>query len=162
MPHAKSRASIYCEKLNDAMAEFHINTIKRQAAFIAQLAHESGEFRYVKELASGTAYEGRKDLGNTHTGDGVKYKGRGLIQITGRSNYEQCGLALGVNLISTPQVLETPEYATRSAAWFWKTRGLNELADRGEFNKITRRINGGTNGAEDRLKYYERALKVII
>ena len=93
MPFAKARIPSFVAPLNAAMYEFHINSPLRQAAFIAQIAHESGELRYVKEIASGAAYEGRKDLGNTQPGDGMRYKGRGLIQITGRNNYAECGKA---------------------------------------------------------------------
>ncbi|MHB0965555.1 MAG: glycoside hydrolase family 19 protein [Bellilinea sp.] len=157
-PLARSeRLDPFVEPMNAAMAEFQIDTPKRQAAFIAQLAHESGSFRYVKELASGEAYEGRADLGNTEDGDGVRYKGRGLIQITGRANYLACGTALGVDLVAEPELLEQPEYACRSAAWFWHSRRLSELADASDFIKITRRINGGVNGLADRLAYWERA-----
>ena len=161
MPHAKSRVQDFLESLNAAMREFHINTPERQAAFLAQIAHESGELRYVKELASGAAYEGRVSLGNTQPGDGMKFKGRGLIQITGRANYAACGEALGLNLIDKPELLELPQHAAMSAAWFWSTRGLNTLADQVEFAKITRRINGGLNGQADRQGLYDKALKVL-
>lgn len=129
--------------------------------FLAQLLHESGEFRYVKELASGQAYEGRKDLGNNHPGDGVKYKGRGLIQITGRANYEKCGKALGLELIDHPELLEQPAHAVSSAVWFWHSKGLSELATRGDYMGITKRINGGTNGWADRLACLERVKRAF-
>ena len=158
MPHAKSRVQDFLEPLNAAMREFHINTPVRQAAFLAQIAHESGELRYVKEIASGAAYEGRKDLGNTQPGDGMRYKGRGLIQITGRNNYAECGKALGVDLITNPELLETNDLACRSAAWFWASRGLNDLADKGDFKRITKRINGGYNGLKERQAYYAKAM----
>jgi len=161
LPFAGARADTFCAPLNIAMGEFEINTSTRQAAFIAQIAHESGQFRYVRELASGAAYEGRVDLGNTMKGDGVRFKGRGLIQITGRANYKACGVALGLDLVLYPELLEQPMYACRSAAWFWKTHGLNELADAGDQTKITRRINGGTNGLAERLAYFEIAKRVI-
>ena len=158
MPHAKSRVQDFLEPLNAAMREFHINTPVRQAAFLAQIAHESGELRYVKEIASGAAYEGRKDLGNTQPGDGMRYKGRGLIQITGRNNYAECGKALGVDLITQPELLETNDLACRSAAWFWASHGLNDLADKGGFERITKRINGGYNGLKERQAYYAKAM----
>jgi putative chitinase len=161
LPLAGKRADTFCAPLNIAMGEFEINTPARQAAFIAQIAHESGQFLYVRELASGAAYEGRADLGNTMKGDGVRFKGRGLIQVTGRANYKACGAALGLDLILYPELLEQPMYACRSAGWFWKSRGLNELADAGDQVKITRRINGGTNGLAERLAYFEIAKKVI-
>lgn len=161
MPLAGLRAEKFCQPLNDAMAEFDINAPARQAAFLAQVAHESGQLRYVRELASGNAYEGREDLGNAVTGDGVRYKGRGLIQITGRANYAAAMLALDIDCLDTPELLEQPANAARSAAWFWKTHGLNELADAGDQVKITRRINGGTNGLAERLAFFEAAQKVI-
>lgn len=161
LPLAGTRADEFCAPLNAAMAEFSINTPARQAAFIAQVGHESGQFRYVRELASGAAYEGRADLGNVVSGDGTRYKGRGLIQVTGRANYKACGIALGLDLIAHPELLEQPANACRSASWFWKTHGLNELADAGDQIKITRRINGGTNGLAERLAFFETAEKVI-
>lgn len=157
MPFAKARIPSFVAPLNGAMHEFHINSPIRQAAFIAQIAHESGELRYVEEIASGSAYEGRKDLGNTQPGDGMKYKGRGLIQITGRNNYLECGKALGVDLVTQPEILETNDLACRSAAWFWASHGLNDLADKGDFERITKRINGGLNGYQERLVYHARA-----
>ena len=158
MPFAKARIPAFIEPLNAAMHEFHINSPIRQAAFIAQIAHESGELRYVEEIASGIAYEHRKDLGNTQPGDGMKYKGRGLIQITGRNNYLECGKALGVDLVTQPELLETNDLACRSAAWFWASHGLNDLADKGDFERITKRINGGYNGLKERQAYYAKAL----
>jgi len=161
MPQAGQKADIFAVPLSDAMAEFEINTKARQAAFIAQIGHESGQLRYVRELASGTAYEGRKDLGNTMPGDGVKYKGRGLIQITGKANYVALMMALGIDCLEHPEVVEEPVNASRSAAWFWKDRGLNELADQGNFLAITKRINGGTNGLEDRQALWAKAKEVL-
>ena len=161
MPHAGPRAEQFIEPLNDAMLEFEINTPQRQAAFLAQIAHESGSLRYVRELASGEAYELRSDLGNTEPGDGPRYKGRGFIQVTGRANYQACGNALGVDLVGSPELLERPDLACRSAAWFWQTHGLNELADKGDFKLITKRINGGYNGYQERLAFYERAQEVL-
>ena len=102
----------FYQPLVDTMEKFQINTPKRQAAFIAQLAHESGSFKYVKELASGKAYEGRKDLGNTQPGDGVKFKGRGLIQLTGRANYQKASDYFNEDFIDHPELIETPKYAT--------------------------------------------------
>lgn len=157
MPFAKARIPSFVAPLNGAMHEFHINSPIRQAAFIAQIAHESGELRYVEEIASGIAYEYRKDLGNTQPGDGMKFKGRGLIQITGRNNYYECGKALGVDLVTQPELLETNDLACRSAAWFWASHGLNDLADKGDFERITKRINGGLNGYQERLAYHARA-----
>lgn len=161
MPYAGPRAEVFLDPLNAAMAEFEINTPLRQAAFLAQIAHESGSLRYVKELATGSAYENRRDLGNVMAGDGVRYNGRGLIQITGRYNYRKVGIALGIDCENCPELLEGRINATRSAAWFWQSNGLNELADAEQFDKITRRINGGTNGRAERLAYYHTALEVF-
>ena len=113
MPHAKSRVQDFLEPLNAAMREFHINTPVRQAAFLAQIAHESGELRYVKELASGAAYEGRASLGNTQPGDGVRFKGRGYVQVTGRRNYSDWSRRLGVDLVSNPRLASQPNVAAR-------------------------------------------------
>jgi putative chitinase len=153
----------YVEPLNAAMLEFEIDNPVREAMFIAQLAHESGGFHYVKELATGRDYEGRIDLGNIYPGDGVRYKGRGLIQITGRSNYHLCSMALfgDKRLLDQPELLEQPLLAARSAAWFWKEHGLNELADNNDFKLITKRINGGYNGYQDRLAMLARAQRLL-
>jgi putative chitinase len=161
MPYAGPRAVLFLSGLNATMLEFNINTPLRQAAFLAQVGHESGQLKYLKELASGAAYEGRKALGNTQAGDGMRYKGRGLIQITGRANYQACGTALGIDLINRPELLETPLLACRSAGWFWSAHGLNELADKGDQVAVTKRINGGTNGLADRLALFAVAVKVL-
>jgi putative chitinase len=157
----ETRATNFADIISGAMDEFEINTTNRQAAFLAQIGHESGGLHYTTEIWGPTPaqsrYEGRADLGNTEPGDGVKYKGRGLIQTTGRNNYQLTGDALGVDLIGNPTLLAEPELAARSAAWFWKEHGLNELADAGKFETITRRINGGVNGLNERLKLYESA-----
>lgn len=169
MPSSGKRAEIFLVPLNAAMEEFSINTPTRQAAFLAQIAHESGSLRYVRELASGAAYDtGRlaERLGNTpeDDGDGERYRGRGLIQITGTANYSACSAALygdSNHLLDHPELLELPDAACRSAAWFWKSHGLNELADEENFLKITKKINGGTNGLEERYAYWQRAKKVL-
>lgn len=165
MPLARKRVDVWLAPINNAMIEYGIDTPRRIAAFLAQIAHESGQLRYVRELASGEAYEGRLDLGNTQPGDGVRYKGRGLIQITGRHNYRQCSIALfGIAelLLGAPETLERPMHAARSAAWFWWSNGLNIAADCPDsFRVITRRINGGLNGYADRLAAFERAQRVI-
>jgi putative chitinase len=172
-----SRFAIY---INENCKKFNISTPIRQLCFLAQLGHESGNLFYTEEIASGSAYEGRKDLGNIQPGDGVKFKGRGLIQITGRSNYQALSKALGIDLITTPTLLGaknsskcTPiqlQNAVLSAGWFWNSRNLNLIADKIDINKnmkdevdnlnltyfirITKRINGGTNGLQDRLNKY--------
>ncbi|WP_411390686.1 glycoside hydrolase family 19 protein [Pseudomonas sp. MPB23] len=165
LPGAGRQAGVFASALNLAMNRYGIVGTPRAAAFIAQVGHESGQFRWLKELWGPTAqqvgYEGRADLGNTVKGDGSKYRGRGLIQITGRANYAACGEALGLDLLSKPELLEQPQHAAMSAAWFWSTRGLNTLAEQGDFTKITRRINGGLNGLADRQALYDKALKVL-
>ena len=171
MPGARHRAGIFLTALNAALIRSDINTAKRAAAFIAQIAHESGELRYLRELGS-DQYLGKYDtgilaarLGNTPEadGDGQKYRGRGLIQITGRRNYLVCSRALfgDERLLCQPELLEQPQWACESAAWFWQSNGLNELADKDQFTTITRRINGGLNGLEDRLRLWERAKAVL-
>lgn len=161
MPYAKAKVALYAPLLDAAMREFDINTPARQASFLSQIGHESGQLRYVREIASGTAYEGRKDLGNTRPGDGVRFRGRGLIQVTGRSNYTAAMMALDIDCVEHSELLELPVNACRSAGWFWKTHGLNELADAGDQVKVTRRINGGTNGLADRLALFEVAKRVL-
>ncbi|HVG60102.1 MAG TPA: glycoside hydrolase family 19 protein [Hyalangium sp.] len=162
MPNLSAqKAQEYLPHLNNAMAEAGINTPRQKANFLAQLAHESGQFRYMEEIASGAAYEGRRDLGNTQPGDGTRFKGRGPIQLTGRANYQAAGRALGIDLVNNPTAAASPEVGFRTAAWFWNTRGLNNLAEQGNFREVTRRINGGFNGLADRQQYYNRALSVL-
>ncbi len=162
MPNlSAAKARLYLPFLNKAMGEMGITTEKRKEQFIAQLAHESGGLRYMEEIASGAAYEGRRDLGNVRPGDGKRYKGRGPIQLTGRANYRSVGRALGLNLEANPKLAAKPAVAFRIAAYFWKSHGLNALADRGDFLGITRRINGGTNGLASRRMYLARARKAI-
>jgi putative chitinase len=163
MPHLpRAKRDLYLPPLNRAMAEFGITTPARRAAFLAQLAHESAELRFMEELAGGYAYEGRADLGNTHPGDGPRYKGRGPLQLTGRANYARYGKRLGVDLLHAPALAAAPDVAFRVAALYWRDHGLNTLADQGRFTEITRRINGGLNGAANRRKYYARATKALI
>jgi predicted chitinase len=162
MPNlSQQKAEQYLPHINRAMAEAGINTKNQKAAFLAQLAHESGQLRYMEEIASGSAYEGRRDLGNTQPGDGTRFKGRGPIQLTGRSNYRAAGQALGIDLENNPRRAADPDVGFRTAAWFWKSRGLNSLAEAGNFREVTRRINGGYNGLSDRQQYYNRALSVL-
>jgi putative chitinase len=162
MPNlSDAKARQYLPHLNNAMAEAGITTKNQKAAFLAQLAHESGQLRYMEEIASGSAYEGRRDLGNTQPGDGTRFKGRGPIQLTGRNNYRAAGQALGIDLENNPKRAADPDVGFRTAAWFWKSRGLNSLAEAGNFREVTRRINGGYNGLSDRQQYYNRALSVL-
>lgn len=182
MPKARSKAGIFLPALNSAMAEFGINTPTRQASFLAQLAHESGQLVYVRELWGPTPSQLRYerdfaaawppkvgtdrnqlpfDLGNSQAGDGSRFRGRGLIQVTGRSNYAACGKALGLDLLAQPALLEQTVNACRSAGWFWQSRGLNRLADTGDQERVTRRVNGGVNGLAERLALYAAARKVL-
>lgn len=167
LPYSGDRAAIYLECLNTAMLEFGIDSPQRVASFLAQVAHESGSLKYTREIADGSAYEGRADLGNTQPGDGKRYPGRGLIQVTGRANTEACLTALGRKLDDL-EYLETPMGASRSACWFWKTKNLNDLADRGLFASLTAVINGkvGTNairliGLDDRIQHYVRCRRAL-
>lgn len=164
MPYATDEnVKKFLPYLNDAMRTFEINTPLRMAHFLAQLGHESGSLRYVRELASGKAYEGRKDLGNVQPGDGVMYKGRGLIQLTGRANYEAFNGFLDddVDVVEHPEKVEEPELAALVAGWFWWKTGLNKLADKDDVLAVTKRVNGGTNGLEDRKGYLKRAKKAL-
>jgi len=180
MPHAGDRAELFLDALNNAMDEFAINTPARQAAFLAQVAHESGQLRYTQELASGDAYNHRQDLGNTRpeaimiaadhgSTPGRWWKGHGLIQLTGYNNHVACQLALGLDLVHTPLLLTIPEHAARSAAWFWSVHKLNDYADRGDFDGISDIINRGRKTAKDgdalgyadRFAAYQRAQEVL-
>jgi len=180
----------WLEPLNEVFDKYDINTPKRQAAFIGQCSHESGNFKTLqenlnysaeglmktwpsrfptKEIAdqyarqpakiAGKVYNGR--LGNTSEEEASKYLGRGLIQLTGKENYEHCGSSLGVDLVGNPDWLLDPKYAALSAGWFWNKKGLNQLADIGDAVTITKRINGGTIGLDDRVKHTNQALAVL-
>lgn len=167
MLNARCQAGVFVSALNAAMAHRQINTSKRQAAFLAQVGNESGQLQYVRELG-GYQYLSKYDtgtlaakLGNTPEadGDGQRFRGRGLIQVTGHSNYLRCSLALfgDERLLRTPELLELPQWAAESAARFWWVRELNALADRDEFEVITRNING----LRDRLELWARARAVL-
>ena len=171
LPGARLGAGVFLSAFNAAFALYGIDSARRVAAFIAQIGHESGELRYVRELGS-EQYLSKYDtgllaarLGNTpeQDGDGQRYRGRGLIQVTGRRNYLACSQALfgDDRLLREPVLLEQPQWAVASAAWFWQSNGLNELADKDQFTTITRRINGGLNGLEDRLRLWARAKAVL-
>jgi putative chitinase len=178
------------EPLQAAFDKYEINTPKRQAAFIGQCAHESGNFKTLQEnlnysaeglmktwpsrfpdlqtanqyarqpaKIAGKVYNGR--LGNTSEEEAAKYLGRGLIQLTGKENYERCGSAIGVDLINEPTLLVEPNHAAMSAGWFWNKKGLNELADQQEHGQITKRINGGLIGLDDRIVKTTKALAAL-
>lgn len=171
MPNARRQAGVFVSALNAVMVNRKIDTPKRQAAFLAQVGHEPGQLQYVRELGD-DQYLSKYDtgtlaakLGNTlePDGDGQRYRGRGLIQVTGHDNYLRCSLALfgDERLLRTPELLELPQWVAESAAWFWSVNGLNTLADQDQFNTITRRINDGLNGLEDRLQLWARARSVL-
>lgn len=180
------RIARFIDVLNAAMREASIEGPRIESAFLAQIAHESGELRYTRELASGKTYDGREDLGNTKeqaiaaarahdSTPGPWWKGRGLIQVTGFDNYVACGQALGLDLIDEPQLLEEPAGACRSAAWFWRNAklrngthiDLNPVADTGDILKVSRVVNLGMletsripNHFEERAKYYARFVSI--
>ncbi|MDV2485218.1 glycoside hydrolase family 19 protein [Acinetobacter towneri] len=145
-----ARATELALAANVHLETYSIKTQLRFCHFLAQLAHESGNFRYMEEIASGAAYEGRKDLGNVNKGDGVRYKGRGPIQLTGRANYRKYGQQLGIDFENNPEIVAIPSVGLLVACKFWSDNGLNALADQDDVTTITRRINGGLNGFEDR------------
>jgi putative chitinase len=160
--HAKAeRVARYFPGLSAKMNENSINTPLRRVHFLAQIGHESGELRYSEEIASGAAYEGRRDLGNMQPGDGKRFKGRGLIQITGRANYRDFGLSRSrdftSNLAAAQQLSTDPALAVDASCWFWNVHNLNRLADRDDVLAITKVINGGTNGLADRKALLARA-----
>ena len=142
------------------MARASITTALRRAHFLAQVGHESGELRYTAEIASGSAYEGRADLGNTEAGDGPRFKGRGLIQLTGRANYKAFGGFCHQDFCAPggqDKIADDPSLAVDAAVWFWQTHNLNEVADRDDVITLTKRINGGLNGLDDRERLLLRA-----
>jgi putative chitinase len=134
---------------------------RRLAHAMAQLGHESDGFRAMEEYASGSAYEGRADLGNTQPGDGRRYKGRGPIQVTGRANYRRYGRILGIDLEQRPELASAPSIGLMVSCAYWTDRGLNALADRDDLEAVTRKINGGVNGLADRAKRLA-AMKILL
>jgi putative chitinase len=181
----------WLEPLLETFEKYDISTPKRQAYFIGQCMHESGGFKQLKENLNYSAkglmatwpsrfpdidtaekfernpekiankvYAGR--MGNTEDGDGAKYIGRGLIQLTGKENYANCGNAIGVDLVANPDLLATPKYAALSAGWFWNRKGLNAFADADDIDTITKRINGGLIGLNDRKAKVEMVSKYLV
>ena len=182
----------WLEPLNSAFAKYDISTPVRQAFFVGQCAHESGNFRILEENLrySATAlmrvwpsrfpnlevanqfagnaekiankvYAGRMGNGNQESGEGYAYRGRGLFQLTGKENYDNCGKAIGADLINQPQLLVEPHYAAMSAAWFWNKKGLNALADSKDYDTMTKRINGGLIGLDGRKAKIAKALSIL-
>ncbi|EME19329.1 glycoside hydrolase family 19 protein, partial [Rhodococcus triatomae] len=151
----------YVAPLSDAMVRGGIDTPIRQAAFIAQLAVESDSFRTFEEYASGSAYEGRSDLGNTQPGDGVRYKGRGAIQVTGRHNYEEVSKFTGIDFVANPDLMSAPENAFITAVWYWTSRNLNNVADGAGIVRVSELVNGGHYGLAERMANFARGLDVL-
>jgi predicted chitinase len=167
LPQAKRQ--LYLPFINKIMEIYEIDTPLRASAFLAQIAHESAELRFMEELWGPTEQQKKyeppsnvaKSLGNTQPGDGFRYRGRGPIQITGRANYKKYGDLLKVDLVGNPDLAAAPQYAFSTAGLFWKSNRLNELADVQDFTTITKRINGGLTGLPERQKYYEIAKDVL-
>jgi putative chitinase len=170
------KAKLYCEAFNKVFPRFEINTPKRIAAFLGQVGVESGELKYDKELPSkwnmkdpkdpnekvGTLYEGRKPLGNTQPGDGPKFIGRGVLQLTGRANYTDYSKKLGVDLVGNPELAAQPEYSVAIACQYFKDRKLMEAADKWDLDTITERVNGKAKlHHEQRVAYSQKALEVL-
>lgn len=151
--------------LNIYLLNYEINIPLRIAHFMAQAAHESDGFKTLSEYWGPTEaqkrYEGRRDLGNVEKGDGYKYRGRGIFQLTGRANYRQMGKKLNVDLQKEPDLAATGEISVQTALEYWKSRNLNMYADKDDIKEVTRRINGGYNGLEDRINYLNRAKKIF-
>lgn len=154
-PNAKSEIISAIQNNQQTLDQAGINTPARLRHFLSQMAWESGGFAHPLEGASGTAYEGRRDLGNINPGDGSKYKGRGIIQLTGRSNYENYGRALGVDLVARPELAADPDLSVKIAAKYWQDHNLNEKADNNDLRGITRSINGGYNGLSGRMALFD-------
>ena len=163
MPRAKPAKLDLCyEPLVKAMNKYQINTPLRAAHFVAQVGHETASFLYMEEIADGSAYEGRADLGNTQPGDGRRFKGRGLIQLTGRANYSAYSKDCGVDYVANPMTVATdPFVCVDVAGWYWNKRNINRLADRDDVKAVTKAINGGFNGLDDRMDYLYRAKQVL-
>lgn len=155
-PNGKRNILSQVAKYENLFEKYEVNTKRRKIYFLAQVAHESDGFRTTREYASGRAYEGRRDLGNVRKGDGVRYRGRGLIQLTGRYNYRKYGKILGIDLEGNPKIAEQFPVALEISLAYWKTHGLNELADKGKFRRITKKINGGYRGTIDRLRWLRK------
>jgi putative chitinase len=163
MPRAlQSKIDLYYGPLLTGMKKHAITKPRRMAHFIAQLAHETASFLYCEEIADGSAYEGRRDLGNTQPGDGRRFKGRGLIQLTGRANYTQYAQDSGVDCVAHPEIVAAdPVVAVDVACWYWTRRRINRMADGDDVRAVTKAINGGYNGLDDRVEYLARAKAVL-
>jgi putative chitinase len=149
------------EVLAATLDAYAINTRLRIAHFLGQTCHESAGFRTTEEFASGENYEGRFDLGNNQPGDGVRYKGRGLLQLTGRANYRDFGQKLDIGLEGHPELAAEPVLSLKIACEFWKKKNLNQHCDADDIVEVTRLINGGQNGLDDRRNYTAKAKTAI-
>ncbi|HEY9646835.1 MAG TPA: glycoside hydrolase family 19 protein [Chroococcidiopsis sp.] len=165
----KDRITAIMPGLNATLEKFEINTPLRISHFLGQILHESGGFRYLREIWGPTDAQRRYEppsklastLGNAQAGDGKRYMGRGVIQLTGRSNYAQFSKAMGVDFVASPELVESPQYAVMVGGWYWTTRKINAPADKDDLLRVTRLVNGGTNGLADREKYLKRAKQVL-
>lgn len=158
------KAEVLAKRYKTLLDKYGINTSLRLAMFFAQTHHESGGFNYTKEIGNDAyfkKYEGRNDLGNTIKGDGLRFKGRGFIQVTGRFNYVAISKDTGVDYLNNPHWLEREADAMISALWFWQKKNLNIYADKKDLKGATRVINGGLNGLNDRQEKYNEYLKVF-
>ena len=158
----EARANKVIVDLNNCLNHYQIITPLEICHFLAQVLHESGCFRYNEEIASGEAYEGRKDLGNTFTGDGIRFKGRGYIQITGRANYSLISKDFNFDFLTHPEELSKSPYAMLCAGWYWDKRVLNKLAAKDDIVSITKKVNGGLNGLKDRQFWLNKCKTIII
>lgn len=159
-----SKALELSNKYKTLLTKNNITTPLRLAHFFAQLAHESGGFLYLTELGNKAyfnKYEGRLDLGNTQKGDGYKFRGRGYIQVTGRDNYLKLSKATGIDFINNPDLLSEEVNAMVSALWYWNSRKLNQYADLDDIKTITKKVNGGYNGLDDRIKYLKQYKQIF-
>ena len=156
--------NVVIAQIPETAKKFNITTNLRLAHFLSQCAHESGNFKFVVELASGKAYEGRKDLGNVNPGDGVKFKGRGLIQCTGRTNYKKFSDFIGEDCVANPDLVAT-KYPLASAAFFFDSNKLWSICDKGAddatVTAVTKRVNGGTIGLADRIKHFKEYYNLL-
>lgn len=163
MPRALPKKIDRCyEPLVAGMKKYKINTPLRAAHFISQISHETASLLYMEEIADGSNYEGRADLGNTQPGDGKRFKGRGLIQLTGRANYAAYSKDCGIDYVANPTVIATDPFANVDVAcWYWNKRKINQLADKDDVKAVTKAVNGGFNGLDDRMDYLYRAKAVL-
>lgn len=193
IPNAAGGVQAWYEGLSDALPQYEIVTVPRAASFIAQCAHESGGFRMMEEnlnykaatltklwpkrypagiaeqyagkpqAIANKSYGGRMGNGDEASGDGWKYRGRGILQLTGKDNYKACSKFLFSDdtLLENPDLLLDAYYATHSACWFWNQNKLNQYADSGDILTMTKKINGGTIGLDDRIKHYKHAMEVL-